>query len=86
MTTFELLWGIMEHIGVFAFAISGAIVAINRETDIFGVVFISFVTSCGGGILRDVFLGMPAGTPLFFQSCWMDALRSTSKPLHTLFS
>lgn len=74
MTTFELLWGIMEHIGVFAFAISGAIVAINRETDIFGVVFISFVTSFGGGILRDVFLGMPAGTPLFFTESYVSLI------------
>lgn len=70
MTTFELLWGIMEHIGVVAFAISGAIVAINKEADIFGVVLSSFVTSFGGGILRDIFLGMPAGTPLFFTKSY----------------
>ncbi len=72
--TFELLWAIMEHIGVFAFAISGAIVAINKEADIFGVVFISFVTSFGGGILRDVFLGMPAGTPLFFTESYVSLI------------
>lgn len=72
--TFELLWSIMEHIGVIAFAISGAIVAINKEADIFGVVLISFVTSFGGGILRDIFLGMPEGTPLFFTSSYVSLI------------
>ncbi len=71
---FDILWSIMEHIGVFAFAISGAIVAIDRETDIFGVVFISFVTSFGGGLLRDIFLGMPAGTPLLFTESYVSLI------------
>ena len=55
---------ILEHVGVIAFAISGAIVAIDNETDIFGVIFLSFITSFGGGIIRDLCLGLPV--PLFF--------------------
>ena len=62
--TVDLIWNIMEHIGVIAFAISGAIVAIDRETDIFGVVFLSFITAFGGGIMRDLILSR--GIPLFF--------------------
>lgn len=60
----ELIWIIMEHLGVIAFAISGAIVAIDHETDIFGVVFLSFITSFGGGIIRDLILNR--GIPSFF--------------------
>ena len=55
---------ILEHVGVLAFAISGALVAIDNETDIFGVIFLSFITSFGGGIIRDLCLGLPV--PLFF--------------------
>ena len=64
----ELIWLIIEHLGVVAFAISGAIVAINREMDIFGVVFISFITSFGGGIMRDLILNR--GIPSFFTSAY----------------
>lgn len=70
----DLIWTIIEHIGVLAFAISGAIVAIDRETDIFGVVFLSFVTAFGGGIMRDIFLGLPAGVPLFFTRSYLSLI------------
>lgn len=70
--TVDLIWSIMEHIGVFAFAISGAIVAIDRETDIFGVVFLSFITSFGGGIMRDIILNR--GIPLFFTKRYMSLI------------
>ncbi len=57
---------IFEYIGVAAFAISGAYVAIQKRMDIFGVYVIAFITSCGGGIIRDVV--MDEGVPLFFNS------------------
>ena len=68
----ELIWIILEHIGVIAFAISGAIVAINREMDVFGVVFLSFITSFGGGIMRDLILNQ--GIPLFFTKAYMSLI------------
>ena len=68
----ELIWMIIEHLGVVAFAISGAIVAINREMDIFGVVFISFITSFGGGIMRDIILNR--GVPAFFTKAYMSLI------------
>jgi uncharacterized membrane protein YeiH len=68
----ELIWLIMEHLGVVAFAISGAIVAINREMDVFGVIFISFITSFGGGIMRDLILNR--GIPAFFTRAYMSLI------------
>ncbi len=46
-----------EFIGVIAFAISGALIAVRRSLDLFGVVLVGCITSVGGGMLRDVFLG-----------------------------
>ena len=68
----ELIWLIIEHLGVVAFAISGAIVAINREMDVFGVIFISFITSFGGGIMRDLILNI--GIPSFFTRAYMSLI------------
>ncbi|CAM1347899.1 trimeric intracellular cation channel family protein [Tenacibaculum crassostreae] len=42
--------------GTFAFAISGALVAIRKKFDVFGVLIIAFVTAVGGGMLRDVLI------------------------------
>jgi len=42
--------------GVFAFAISGALTAMEKRLDIFGVFIIAFATSVGGGSLRDVLI------------------------------
>ncbi len=47
---------ILDLLGTFAFAISGALVAINKKFDIFGVLIIAFVTAVGGGMLRDVLI------------------------------
>lgn len=47
---------ILDILGTFAFAISGALVAMKKQFDIFGVVIIAFVTAVGGGMLRDVLI------------------------------
>lgn len=47
---------ILDLIGTFAFAISGALVASNKDFDLFGVAIIAFVTAVGGGMLRDVLI------------------------------
>ena len=49
---------IMELIGTVAFALSGSLVAISSELDIFGVSFLACITAFGGGILRDILLGI----------------------------
>ncbi|HLS71537.1 MAG TPA: trimeric intracellular cation channel family protein [Chitinophagaceae bacterium] len=48
---------ILDLIGTFAFACSGALMAINKKMDPIGVIIIAFVTAIGGGTLRDVLIG-----------------------------
>lgn len=48
---------IFEIIGTVVFAISGAMVAINKKMDLFGVIILGGVTAVGGGIIRDIILG-----------------------------
>lgn len=47
-----------DILGLIAFAISGALVAMNKRMDPFGVLIIAFVTAIGGGTLRDVMVGV----------------------------
>lgn len=55
-----------EILGTIAFAISGAVVAISKKMDIFGVAILGMTTAVGGGILRDLILGITP--PAAFQS------------------
>ncbi|WP_337044051.1 trimeric intracellular cation channel family protein [Emticicia sp. 17c] len=43
--------------GTIAFAASGTLAAIRKDLDIFGLLVIAFVTSIGGGTIRDVLIG-----------------------------
>ena len=65
----ETLLLIIEYIGVISFAASGAMVAIDKEADIFGVILMAIVTSFGGGIVRDTIVSR--GLPLFFTNMAM---------------
>lgn len=47
----------LEIIGTVAFAVSGAMVAIQKKMDILGVVILGITTAIGGGIVRDIILG-----------------------------
>jgi uncharacterized membrane protein YeiH len=47
---------LIDILGTFAFAISGALVALDKKFDIFGVVIIAFITAVGGGMLRDILI------------------------------
>ena len=47
----------VEIIGTVAFAASGAMLAIDRDLDLFGVLLLGVITAVGGGIMRDVLLG-----------------------------
>src|SRR5688500_17501645 len=53
-STFVLL---LDFLGTFAFAISGALVAVRHRLDLFGVLVLSFAAATAGGITRDVLLG-----------------------------
>lgn len=54
----EIVMDIICIIGVIAFGISGAMVAVKKRTDPFGVVFLAVITATGGGITRDLLLGV----------------------------
>lgn len=60
------LLDIAEIIGVAAFAASGAIVAIEKKLDVFGILVLATVTAVGGGVIRDVV--MYRGIPTFFYN------------------
>ena len=51
------MFNLLDLIGTLAFAISGALVAIDKRMDLFGVFIIAFVTAVGGGTLRDIMIG-----------------------------
>ena len=70
MDTFTL---ILEIIGTIAFASSGAMIAIQKKMDIFGVNVLGATTAVGGGMMRDVILGVTL--PSAF-----------SKPVYILFA
>lgn len=53
----ELIYFIVEILGTIAFATSGAMVAISKKVDVFGVLVLSAITALGGGCIRDVLIG-----------------------------
>lgn len=63
MNTFSVVF---EYVGIIAFAISGAMVAIRRKTDLFGVLLLAIITACGGGLTRDVIFSF--SPPAVFKS------------------
>ncbi len=58
-----------EMIGTVAFAVSGSMTAVRKNMDLFGVMILGVITACGGGLTRDIILGItpPAlfGTPKY---------------------
>ena len=54
----SLTWVIFDIMGTIAFAISGAMVAISRRMDIFGIIVLASLTAVGGGMVRDVLAGI----------------------------
>ena len=52
-----MLFSVLDIIGTIAFAISGALTAIEKRFDIFGIAIIAAVTAIGGGTLRDMLIG-----------------------------
>lgn len=53
----------LDLVGIFAFAMSGALLAVRKDFDIFGTVVLAEVVGLGGGLFRDIVLGV---TPIAF--------------------
>ena len=71
----EIHWTILfalETVGTIAFASSGAMVAIERNLDLLGIIVLGVTTAVGGGMIRDIIIGnIP---PALFQNpvyVWM---------------
>ncbi|MDX8288457.1 trimeric intracellular cation channel family protein [Metabacillus indicus] len=54
-----MTWEVLSIIGTVAFAVSGAIVAMEEEYDILGVYILGIVTAFGGGAIRNLLIGVP---------------------------
>jgi uncharacterized membrane protein YeiH len=67
----KMTWDVLSIIGTIAFAVSGAIVAMEEEYDILGVYILGIVTAFGGGAIRNLLIGVPVSAlweqGLFFQ-------------------
>lgn len=55
---YETIYFVMEIIGTVAFSISGAIIGIQKKMDVLGVVILGVTTAVGGGVIRDLILGI----------------------------
>lgn len=62
----ELFVSLLQLLGTIAFAASGALTAMRKRMDLLGVIVLGIVTAVGGGILRDIILGITP--PLAFRS------------------
>jgi uncharacterized membrane protein YeiH len=47
---------VSDTIGLVAFSITGALMAIDAEFNFFGIVILSFITAVGGGVARDIMI------------------------------
>lgn len=54
----QILLFVFEIIGTVAFAFSGAMTAVQKKMDIFGVMILGLTTAVGGGVIRDLILGI----------------------------
>ncbi|MGM0846663.1 MAG: trimeric intracellular cation channel family protein [Bacillota bacterium] len=54
-----MTWEVLSIIGTIAFAVSGAIIAMEEEYDILGVYILGIVTAFGGGAIRNLLIGVP---------------------------
>ncbi|MCL6572722.1 MAG: trimeric intracellular cation channel family protein [Bacillus sp. (in: Bacteria)] len=54
-----MTWDVLSMIGTIAFAVSGALVAMEEEYDIIGVYILGSVTAFGGGAFRNLLIGVP---------------------------
>ena len=75
-----MAWEVFTVIGTIAFALSGAIVAMEEEYDLFGVYLLGLVTAFGGGAVRNLLLGLPVST-LWNQEMMLLPMQLDLQPL-----
>ena len=75
----DIFFTIIEYIGIIAFSVAGAMIAIDKEADIAGVLILALTTAFGGGIMRDLFLGYVP--PRFFTEYYVEIAVSVTSAL-----
>jgi uncharacterized membrane protein YeiH len=67
----KMTWDVLSMIGTIAFAVSGAVVAMEEDYDMIGVYILGIVTAFGGGAFRNLLIGVPVSAlweqGIFFQ-------------------
>jgi uncharacterized membrane protein YeiH len=58
---------VLDLAGIFVFAVTGALVAVRKQLDVFGVLVLAGTTGLGGGLIRDVLID---ATPPAALSDW----------------
>lgn len=53
------VFNIIDYVGTFVFAITGASIAASIKFDFFGMLFLAFLTAVGGGTVRDIIISEP---------------------------
>ncbi|WP_319018766.1 trimeric intracellular cation channel family protein [Microbispora sitophila] len=58
---------VLDLAGIFVFALSGALVGVRKRLDAIGIAVLAFFTAVGGGIVRDLFIGVQ---PAALRDTW----------------
>lgn len=67
-----VVWEAFNAVGVLAFALSGALLAVQKRMDLVGMAGLAVVTATGGGMARDVLIGATPAAAL--TDWWMLAV------------
>ena len=73
---------VLDLVGIFVFAVSGALVAVRKNLDLFAALVLGGVTGLGGGFVRDVLIG---ATPPAALADWRYLLVPVTAGLVTFF-
>jgi Predicted membrane protein len=67
-----------EYVGIVAFSVAAVITAIEFKFDFFGIYMLSLITSLGGGIIRDVLLGISPPVAFIDTTYFLICMASTT--------
>ena len=81
-TEFATTLVVLDLVGILVFAVSGALVAVRKNLDIFAALVLAGVTGLGGGFIRDVLIG---ATPPAALADWRYLLVPIAAGLVTFF-
>ncbi len=75
--TVQIFYFYLEMIGTIAFSASGTIIGIKKKMDVFGNLSLAVITATGGGMIRDLLLGITPPLVLQSQVSFMVAIFSS---------